>query len=199
MEKKTKGKALVWVLTVTLMLAVVLGGVYLIGGGYLDEAVEKVSGWRENGTLEGVEDFIKNKLPPILIAAGAAIGTVLAALLPVIAKVKKAAEQIDTGTAESVKTTELAAEAREEMQAHNAATEERMRAFIEEQRGVFQEMMAELRADTAAERDKTARMEDGIRKLISMELIAHGASEELVKKGAASEIARVAEKTREEA
>lgn len=202
MEKKKKHGALLWVLAAVILIAV-LGTVYLIGAGYAEAAIHTVIRWGEDGTLDRVEVFIEEKLPPILIAAGIGVGTILAALLPVIAKVRKASEQLDTGTKVSVKTADLAEASRQEMKEHSEAMDKRLTAFMgemqaredaraAEQKATLDAFMKEMRADTAAERAKTRRIEGGVSKLMRMEVLAHGASEALVKKGVASEIATIA-------
>lgn len=203
MEKKKKNRALLWVLLTAVILIAVLGTVYLIGAGYAEAAIHTVIRWGEDGTLDRVGDFIEEKLPPILIAAGFAVGTILAALLPVIAKVKRASEQLDTGTKVSVKTADLAKASRQEMKEHSETMDKRLAAFMgemqarederaAEQKATLDAFIREMRAETAAERAKTRRIEGGVNKLVRMEVLAHGASEALVRKGVASEIAKVA-------
>lgn len=205
-KEKKKGKALVIVLLIVALLDLVLGAAYLTATGRMQVAIETVMRWGEDGTLDRVGAFIEEKLPPILIAAGCAVGTILAALLPVIAKVKKASEQLDTGTKVSVKTAELAESTRAEMLEHDMEMNNRMELFMCEQRNTMEsfmqsqsEMLAgfmkDMKDDAAGERAKTGRIENGVGKLIRMEKLAHGAEEELVKKGVASEIARITEET----
>lgn len=203
-NKKKKHRALLWGLVLSVILAAMPGTVYLIGAGYAEVAINTVIRWGEDGTLDRFGVFIEETLPPILIAAGVGVGTILAALLPVIARIKKASEQMDTGTKVSVKTADLAEASRQEMKEHNEAMDKQLTAFMgemqaredaraAEQKATLDAFMKEMRADTAAERAKTRRIEGGVDKLLRVELLAHGADDSLVKKGVASEIARVAD------
>ena len=210
MEKTKKSKALTVVLVVALavILAAVAAMVYLVGAGYADEAIRTVARWGEDGTLDNVAMYIQEKLPPILIAAGTTVGMVLSTVIPVMKKVRTASEQLDKGTSVSVKTAELAESAREEMREHSKAMDARLEAFMgeaqaredaraEEQRAVLEGFINKLSADVAAEHDKTRRIEGGVGKLVRMEMLAHGADENLVKKGVANEIACIAGMTDE--
>lgn len=205
-KEKKKGKALIIVLLIVTLLDLVLGAVYLTATGRMQVAIETVMRWGEDGTLTRVGVFIEETLPPIIISAGVGVGAILAALLPVIKKLKDASQQMDHGTKISVKTAELAESAREEMLEHDMEMNNRMELFMCEQRNtmesfiqsqseVLSAFMRDMKADAAGERAKTGRIENGVGKLIRMEKLAHGAEEELVKKGVASEIARITEET----
>lgn len=205
-KEKKKGKALIIVLLIVTLLDLVLGAVYLTATGRMQVAIETVMRWGEDGTLTRVGVFIEETLPPIIISAGVGVGAILAALLPVIKKLKDASQQMDHGTKISVKTAELAESAREEMLEHDMEMNNRMELFMCEQRNTMESFiqsqsevlsgfMRDMKADAAGERAKTGRIENGVGKLIRMEKLAHGAEEELVKKGVASEIARITEET----
>lgn len=205
-KEKKKGKALIIVLLIVTLLDLVLGAVYLTATGRMQVAIETVMRWGEDGTLTRVGVFIEETLPPIIISAGVGVGAILAALLPVIKKLKDASQQMDHGTKISVKTAELAESAREEMLEHDMEMINRMELFMCEQRNTMESFiqsqsevlsgfMRDMKADAAGERAKTGRIENGVGKLIRMEKLAHGAEEELVKKGVASEIARITEET----
>ncbi|MBO5110537.1 MAG: hypothetical protein J6D21_07460 [Clostridia bacterium] len=207
-KEKKKGKALIIVLLIVTLLDLVLGMVYLTATGRMQVAIETVMRWGEDGTLTRVGVFIEETLPPIIISAGVGVGAILAALLPVIKKLKDASQQMDHGTKISVKTAELAESAREEMLEHDMEMINRMELFMCEQRNTMESFiqsqsevlsgfMRDMKADAAGERAKTGRIENGVGKLIRMEKLAHGAEEELVKKGVASEIARITEETPE--
>lgn len=207
-KEKKKGKALIIVLLIVTLLDLVLGAVYLTATGRMQVAIETVMRWGEDGTLTRVGVFIEETLPPIIISAGVGVGAILAALLPVIKKLKDASQQMDHGTKISVKTAELAESAREEMLEHDMEMNNRMELFMCEQRNTMESFiqsqsevlsgfMRDMKADAAGERAKTGRIENGVGKLIRMEKLAHGAEEELVKKGVASEIARITEETPE--
>lgn len=205
-KEKKKGKALIIVLLIVTLLDLVLGAVYLTATGRMQVAIETVMRWGEDGTLARVGVFIEETLPPIIISAGVGVGAILAALLPVIKKLKDASQQMDHGTKISVKTAELAESARAEMLEHDMEMNNRMELFMCEQRNTMESFMQsqsevlsgfmrDMKADAAGERAKTGRIENGVGKLIRMEKLAHGAEEELVKKGVASEIARITEET----
>jgi len=205
-KEKKKGKALIIVLLIVTLLDLVLGAVYLTATGRMQVAIETVMRWGEDGTLARVGVFIEETLPPIIISAGVGVGAILAALLPVIKKLKDASQQMDHGTKISVKTAELAESARAEMLEHDMEMKNRMELFMCEQRNTMESFMQsqsevlsgfmrDMKADAAGERAKTGRIENGVGKLIRMEKLAHGAEEELVKKGVASEIARITEET----
>ncbi len=205
-KEKKKGKALIMVLLIAVLLDLALGAVYLIATGRMQTAIETVLRWGEDGTAERIGVFIEETLPPIIISAGVGVGAILVALLPVIKKLKDASQQMDHGTKISVKTAELAESARAEMLEHDMEMENRMELFMCEQRNAMESFMQsqgevlsgfmrDMKADAAGERAKTGRIENGVGKLIRMEKLAHGAEEELVKKGVASEIARITEET----
>lgn len=204
-----KKKVWVTVIVAVSTVGVLLSGVFLIGAGYAEKALDTVIRWGEDGTLDQAESFIRDELPPLLIAAGAATAAVVAALHSVIKKIREASENFDKATKENVKSVELSTEAREEMTAHNAAMEKRMIAFMSEiqtreearaaeQRATLDAFMKEMRADAASERAKTRRIEGGVNKLVRMEVLAHGADDGLVKKGVANEISKVADEPCEE-
>ncbi len=198
MAKEKKGRALIVVLLIAVLLDLALGAVYLIATGRMQTAIETVLRWGEDGTAERIGVFIEETLPPIIISAGVGVGAILAALLPVIGKLKTASQQMDNGTKLSVKTAELAESARAEMTEHGLELDLRMERFMEEQRNTLATFMEDMKRDASGERAKTGRIEDGVGKLIRMEKLAHGAEEELVKKGVASEIARITEEKSEE-
>ena len=203
-KEKKKGKALVIVLLIVTLLDLVLGAAYLTATGRMQVAIETVMRWGEDGTLARVGVFIEETLPPIIISAGVGVGAILAALLPVIKKLKDASQQMDHGTKISVKTAELAESVRSEMTEHNVEMENRMELFMTDQKNametfvklqgeVLEKFMEDMKQDAAGERRKTGRIEDGVDRLIRMEKLAHGGEEELVRKGIASEIARISE------
>lgn len=187
-----KRRVILWILMIWAVMSIALGAVYLISAGHVEAAINTMHRWGEDGTLERFRVFVEEKLPPILIAAGFGIGTVLAALLPVIKKIKLASSKFDEGTRVSVKTADLAESSREEMRAFIEEMRVREDARIAAQKAMLEGFINEIRADTAAEHAKTRRIQGDVRKLVRIEMLAHGADEALVKKGVASEIAGIA-------
>lgn len=172
------------VLTLVLAAALVLGTILLVSEGYVDMAMERIMSWGEDGTLERFQAFVETELVPWCIGMLAAAGAVVAALTPILIKLKNAKEKLDEGTDGAAKTYEA-----------GMAQQATMQAFMEEMRRDFTELKQEQRASLAADRASIRRIEEKVDGVRRMEVAAFGASSELVKKGVASKVYHICEET----